>query len=711
MSNDGNSVTKLTRRDFIDAANASVLALHAGALTVGVGSPAVSQEAGSREVRDIENIWIPMSDGTRLAARLWLPADAEQVPVPAILEYLPYRKRDGTRLRDETMHPYFAQHGYASIRVDRRGYGDSEGLPRDEYVQEELDDGVEIIAWLASQPWCTGNVGMFGKSWGGFNSLQVAAQRPPALKAIITHCASDDRYSDDAHYRGGTVIQANFLWGSQFFNQIGQPPDPEIVGERWRDMWMERLENTFLPVEEWLNHQHRDEFWQHGSVIDDYSDIECAVYAIGGWLDCYSNSVPRLCAGLRTPVKGLVGPWNHVYPHNSGPEPRIDYLTEALRWWDYWLKDIDTGIMDEPVLRVWMQNESVTGGMDSVDGRWVAEDSWPSPRITPWTYHLNESGLGSTMGPEEAITLAPVQTVGQTAPRWGIFGPGSQPTDQRLDDVRSITFDSEPLPEDFEIMGAPVATVELSVDKPVAMISVRLNEVFPDGVSTRVTYAVLNLTHRDSHETPAPLEPGRRYRVPIRLDDIAHRFKRGNRLRVSMSTTYWPHSWPSPEPVQLTVYSGVSTIELPVRPERAADTELHDFGEAFVPERSSQHTVLSEPRSGTHTYTRDIGGTSLTLLNESPASTARIDPIGTIRSGEFRERVEIDDNDPTSATLEYTSSSGFARGNEWNVRVDSALHVSLTKGEFVLAGTYTAFEHGEQVFEKSWDTRMPRQLV
>src|SRR5210317_1476362 len=152
-----------------------------------------------RAVKEIENLYIPLADGVRLAARLWLPEDAEQNPVPALLEYIPYRKRDFMRIRDEPMHRYYAGHGYAAVRVDLRGSGDSDGILEDEYLPREQEDALEVINWLTRQPWCDGNVGMTGISWGGFNALQVAARRPPALKAIITHCSTDDRYTDDIH--------------------------------------------------------------------------------------------------------------------------------------------------------------------------------------------------------------------------------------------------------------------------------------------------------------------------------------------------------------------------------------------------------------------------------------------------------------------------------------------------------------------------------
>ncbi len=281
---------------------------------------------------------IILGDGTRLSARIWRPEDSEENPVPAILEFLPYRKRDGTVARDALTHPYFARRGYACLRVDLRGNGDSEGLMEDEYTPQELADAVEVIAWIAAQPWCSGAVGMMGISWGGFNSLQVAALAPAPLKAVISLCSTVDRYSDDIHYKGGCLLNENLGWGATIWSFSSRPPDPALVGEKWRQMWLERLEGEpFLPAL-WLSHQRRDAYWRHGSVCEDYSAIKAAVLAVGGWGDAYKNAVPALVENLRAPVKGIVGPWIHKYPHFAAPEPRIGFLQEALRWWDKWLK-------------------------------------------------------------------------------------------------------------------------------------------------------------------------------------------------------------------------------------------------------------------------------------------------------------------------------------------------------------------------------------
>ena len=185
----------------------------------------------AREVIEIEDQPIEMPDGCRLSARIWMPKDAEANPVPLILEHLPYRKRDGTIVRDSITHPWMAGQGYACVRVDMRGNGDSEGLMEDEYTAQELQDACDVIVWATAQPWCSGTAGMMGISWGGFNSLQVAALRPPALKAIITICSTADRFADDIHFKGGCLLGENFAWAANMLSYSSRPPDPALVGD------------------------------------------------------------------------------------------------------------------------------------------------------------------------------------------------------------------------------------------------------------------------------------------------------------------------------------------------------------------------------------------------------------------------------------------------------------------------------------------------
>lgn len=671
-------------------------------------------ESFPHPVRDIENIWIPMSDGCRLAARVWLPEGAEREPVPAIFEYIPYRKRDFTRARDEPMHRYFAGHGYAAVRVDVRGSGDSDGLLLDEYLQQEQDDAVEAIRWIASQPWCSGVVGMMGISWGGFNSLQVAARRPAELKAIITLCSTDDRYADDAHYMGGCLLNENLTWGSVLLTFNAYPPDPELVGERWRRMWLERLEHAVLFPEVWLQHQRRDAYWKHGSVCEDYGSIACPVYAIGGWADAYSNAIPRLLAGLGVPRKGLIGPWAHVFPHDGVPGPTIGFLQEALRWWDHWLKGVDTGIMREPMYRVWMQDSVPPQPYYELrPGRWVAEDAWPSPRVEIERRWLNAGRLGARPEPETALVFQSPQTTGLTAGDWCGFGAeGEAPTDQRETDGKSLSFDSDPLPQRLEILGAPAVTLDVVVDRPNALLAVRLNDVAPDGASTRVTYGLLNLTHRSSHEHPETLVPGQRFRVRIQLNDTAHAFSAGHVLRVALSTSYWPVAWPSAEPFTLTLLTGASWLELPVRPPDPADDRLRPFP---PPEGGPalEHTKL-HPANLRRTIERDLATNETTYTIESTefegAALARVHAIDLDLGSTIRRRFRIGERDPLSAYAEVEQETLLRRG-AWSTRIESHTECSSTKESFRLQADLRAYEGDTCVFTRHWDRSVKRDLA
>src|SRR6056297_1618612 len=512
-------------------------------------------------VEELHHVEIPMPDGCRLAARIWRPEGALDAPIPAILEYLPYRKNDLTLERDMTMQPYLAAHGYAVVRLDLRGAGDSEGLMEDEYLPQELQDGVDAIEWIAGQDWCDGNVGMVGISWGGFNGLQIAAMRPPALKAIITLCSTDDRYADDIHYMGGCMLGEQPSWASIMFARNSLAPDPANVGDKWRDMWMERLEGSGLWLKNWLEHQTRDDFWKHGSVCEDWSDIQIPVYAVSGWADGYCRAVFRLMENLQGPKQGLVGPWSHKYPHIGEPGPAIGFLQECVRWWREWLAGEDTGVMTEPMLRAWMQDSvpPVTRYAHR-PGRWVGEHEWPSPAVENQAYYLRpgyrllpetEAGAGASANPDGKpfISVKSPLSTGLFAGKWCSYAATPDlPHDQRQEDGGALTFDSDPLEADMEILGGPELELEYEADTAVAIVAIRLSDIDSDGRATRVTYGVRNLTHGDdNHTSPAPIAIGERRRARIRLNDIAQRFPVGHRIRVAISTSYWPLAWPAPE--------------------------------------------------------------------------------------------------------------------------------------------------------------------
>jgi putative CocE/NonD family hydrolase len=665
------------------------------------------------EVVEDEHVWIPMTDGTRLAARIWRPTESDDEPVPAILELIPYRKRDLTAYRDSIHHPYMAGHGYAAVRVDLRGSGDSEGVLTDEYLEQELRDAEDVLAWLANQPWCDGSTGMMGISWGGFNALQVAARRPAGLGAIVTVCSTDDRYADDVHYMGGCLLSDNLSWASTMFAYTSCPPDPDLVGDRWRDMWLERLQGSGLWLDTWLQHQTRDAYWQHGSICEDYSDVECPVLAVSGWADGYSNAVFRMIERLDGPRQGLIGPWSHKYPHLGQPGPAIGFLQEVVRWWDRWLKGIDDDTTEAPMLRVWMQDSvpPLTAYEDR-PGRWVGEPSWPSPHVVEIVRPLARNRIATTDDEvvQETLSIESPLSVGQFAGKWCSYNaPPDLPYDQREEDGGSLVFDSGVLDQQYEILGAPVVEFDISAGRRDAMVAVRLSDVAPDGRATRVTYGLLNLTHRDGHADPQPLDPGRRYGVQVRMNGVAHAFAAGHRIRLSVSSSYWPLAWPSPESAQLELRTGSSRLVLPTRPLRESDeVSARPFG----PPEGAEPIAVRQLRPGEHRWrvTRDLIGYESALEVVNDLGVQRIEDIDLEVTRRAEERYSSVADDFGSIRGETSWVMGFRRG-DWTVRTVTRTVLTSTATDFCLHARLDAYEDEKRIVSLNWDRMIPRDHV
>ncbi|RSK32629.1 CocE/NonD family hydrolase [Bhargavaea beijingensis] len=665
-----------------------------------------------RKIKELNNLWIPMSDGTKLSAKIWLPEDAENNPVPAILEYLPYRKNEFTALRDSLRHPYFAGHGYASIRVDIRGTGDSDGILYDEYLKQEQDDALEILEWIEQQPWSTGSVGMIGKSWGGFNGLQVAARRPKQLKTIITICSTDDRYADDVHYKGGAMLASDMLWwASTMFVYNARPADPEVVGDAWREMWLDRMEKTPPYVEEWVRHQRRDAYWKHGSVRQDYRAIEIPVFAVGGWADGYPNAIPRLLENLDVPRKGLIGPWAHEYPEMAVPGPQVGFLQECLRWWDQWLKGEDTGIMEEPLLRAYLQDSvPPQTSYDYRPGHWVAENQWPPAAIKDQRLYLNENKLTEKPAEGASIKVGSVQQHGMHAGVFCPFGqPGDLPADQRNENGYAVVFESEPVQEETAILGHPTFRVELSSDKPHALVAVRLNDVAPDGSSTRVTWGMLNLSHRDSDEFPEELEPGKKYVVDVKMDVIGYTLAKGHRWQLAISPNYWPHAWPSAEEATLTVYPSENTcLFLPIRWEKAIDAELKPFPHPETAPVLSKDILREAKR--TREIKHDVVTDVWTLDDYSDEGARRLHVNGVEYGSTNRNVYTIRGGDPLSAKVECDWTLDVGRG-DWQTHLVTKSVMTADENNYYLTNRLTAYEGDKEVFDKTWEAEIPRDFT
>ncbi|APX10922.1 CocE/NonD family hydrolase [Tateyamaria omphalii] len=645
-----------------------------------------------RTIEEQPDLGIALSDGTRLSARMWAPVDAGDHPVPVILEYLPYRKRDGTCARDALTHPYFAQRGYACLRVDIRGNGDSHGLMTDEYTQQELDDAVEVIHWVAEQPWCNGKVGMMGISWGGFNSLQVAAMAPAPLKAIITLCSTVDRFADDIHYKGGCLLNENLGWGATMWSYSSRAPDPALRPD-WREMWLDRLEHEpFLPAT-WLRHQSRDAYWRHGSVCESYDAIEAKVLAIGGWGDAYKNAVPQIVQNIEG-AKGIIGPWVHKYPHFAVPEPRIGFLQEALRWWDRWLKGIETGVEEDPALRTYLMDgvRPATWYTDR-PGRWLSD-----ARSDTQTWHLTDEGLTDTPGALACPISSPQHTGADAGEYCAIWLGPELPGDQRADDALSACFDSAPLADDLCVTGAPTLDLALSSDRPVAHIAVRLNHIHPDGAATRITYGVLNL----ARDLDRPLTPGRAEQIRLSPDHIAYRVPAGHRIRVAISTSYWPLIWPAPEAARIALHSGTLSVD--------AMTTAGDW--TFPPPDAAAPWNTEELRPETHIRRQEtnmVTGITSLIIEDDFGKLRDLDH-GLIAGSIARERWDIHPDDPLSARGTCHWTDELTRG-DIHLRTEAHCAMWSDATHFHLTATIEAFENDTRIYHRTTQDKIMRNLL
>jgi uncharacterized protein len=528
------------------------------------------------------NVWITMDDGVRLAATLYLP---RLRPVPCLLEALPYRKDDVTasyiseyeRLRDE--------YGYAVCRVDLRGTGSSEGRATDEYPIREQDDLVAVVSWLAAQPWCTGNVGMFGTSYSGFNAIQVAMRRPPALKAIVPIYATDDRYTDDVHFMGGSFRLLDLIDYPTYMVALNAlPPVPGVYGSDWRDEWRRRLDTDAAPwLLRWITEQTDGPYWRHGSLRDpsvgdaDYARITAATMLVAGWSDGYRNNSFRTYQALTaagTPTRLVAGPWSHMSAANSRPGPHLDLVAEMARWFDRWLRGASDGSTsdgsggstigasgDPPggeasIVYFARRSDAPEPDAPVVAGEWCAESEWPSRRVGAEVRTLG-GGLHTHRVRPDTGTAAWNSCAGQL--------PYGQPTDQRYDDAASLTWEwPVDEPDGLELLGHARLGLLVAADQPVATVSAKLCDVAEDGTSTLITRGLLNLTHRSGHVEPWPLVPNQFVQVEVELEATAWAVVPGHRLRLAVTGVDWPNTIAPPAPVTLRIDADASTLFLPV---------------------------------------------------------------------------------------------------------------------------------------------------
>lgn len=647
-----------------------------------------------------DHLWIPMPDGTRLAARLWLPKLG--YPIPAVFEYIPYRKTDMVRARDERNNPYFAANGIAALRVDMRGSGDSEGTMPDMYAATELDDARRIVEWMAEQPWCNGHVGMFGTSWGGTSALQISRDKPEALKAVIAVCATHDRYEDDIHHKGGCLLTDTFEWGATLPAILGSPLSP-AVGNDWLDKWKSRIADLSFPLENWVRNEARGKYWRHGSIIHDVDRLNCPILAVGGWADRYSNSVMSLVDARPDLVWGVVGPWGHHYPDHGHPGPAMGFQDLALTWFRHWLQDDPVKPPETPKLRVWLREyDRPQDSLDIRSGAWM--EAGPTPKwSTHETLHLTTDGLCSTTAaPIDSAVTANLR-LGIAAGDTGYFGRfGGLPLEQRDEDALCLQFDTAPLDDDLILFGRASAELVLSAELPRSQLCLRLCDVSPDGSSNRIALSIRNLCLDEQLDAPEVLEPiaRRRYRIPFHAK--AYRVRRGHRLRLAIGASYWPMVWTPPELGKITVHRGSMYIPRLTGAPRTPRESIPPARD--LPVRKS-YSTLSDPPVKRYREDRNDGK----LAQGWYQAPVRLRYHDTQTDFEYETRANhvLDTEDPLSASTEFDHRMSYSRP-DGEATVRCVVTVNSTSETYFLDGRFTATWKGKIIGQRHWDCAVPR---
>jgi predicted acyl esterase len=664
-----------------------------------------SDDQADSEIIDLQTTWITMPDGVRLAADIYMPVGAEAGErYPVLLEYLPYRKTEGRASRF-SLFSYFVDRGYIVARVDIRGTGNSEGkLIPYEYSDIELDDGEVVIDWLSKQPFSNGNVGMFGISWGGFNSIQMAMRNPPALKAIIPIMATDDLYNDDVHFIDGIMHVDSYELGVDATNLLPGAPDFELYDAYFE----ERFSGT--PWLQIYKEEQRDgPFWDRASLNSDYSSIKIPVYAMGGWYDGYRDSIPRMLQHMQAPIKALIGPWGHTWPNEPYPTPGIEWRHEAVRFFDKWLKGIDNNIMDEPAFAVYVRDWHAPGlTLEHAPGKWRWEDSWPLQRGIDKKLFFgadNELSTDATEQAQASLRYVPSDGVdaGGTVMWWGDFM-----ADQTDVDASSFSFTGEPLQQDMEILGFPTALLKASATAPLAHWYVRLSDVSPDGQVTQITGAGLNGAQRNSAQEPESLVPGEIYDLDVELHFTSWVFRKGHRIRVSISNAQWPMFWPTPYAMESSLYFGGedgSRIVLPVVP--AADRPTPNFRAIeHYPGLEGYGTSESDTLSGYAEFEdvrRDDKGNAFVVMKNRTRTTY---PWATIRHVEDITH-RVNDLDPADASVTGDYSIIVEKPDQtliWRGIID--WHSDEDNFYFKYTKSVTGDE--ELLKERVWEKTIPR---
>jgi len=648
----------------------------------------------------------------KIAADLIMPDGKGKFP--AIVEYMPYRKDDLTLPLNDT-HYFFARRGYVGVRLDVRGTGSSEGYSIYEYSPEEQRDSYDAIQWLGEQEWCNGNVGIWGTSYGGQTAMTAAFLAPSHLKAAIPLYFSDDRYLADCHYIGGS-LRVPVDWGFYGIWMVAMnaaPPYPELVGEKWAEMWKERLEKSEPWLLSWIEHQVHSPFWKSGSVKGKYDQVKCPIFIIAGWRDGYPGAAIRIFQNLKTPKKILIGPWMHNRPDTGIPGPRIHYLHEMQKWWDYWLKGIDNGVMEEPPVCLYVQKYDYPEAYrDTTSGYWRYEKKWPIERAEETAFYFHQGGLLSKEPSEaengEKDSYRYIPTIGTSIGHFSAAGPRVLYLDQRIDEAFSLNYTSPPLTEDVEVTGFPKAILFVSSTADIAAFVVKLNDVAEDGTSAFVSKGYLNATRRNSFTSPEPLKPGEVYELTIPMEATSWIFEKKHRIRVSIQSGDWPNVWPTPRKAVNSIYRNKiqqSRVILPTIPPSSDELPKPEFLPPPPPIK------IAEVQGDAPEYylLRDYYNKTVSIIAKS-SRTLKVPEINSYVVDKGEMKATASDTHPERASVKATRHLTISQGSTCFEIVSSDLLRSTADDYHVIINLNINID-GKPYFQKEWTRTIKRILA
>lgn len=621
----------------------------------------------------LDPLWIKLPDGAALAARVWLPRGARTAPVPAILEFGPQRRRDGSYLRDHRLHAWHAACGFAGVRIDIRGSGDSDGLLEDQNGEAELRDMLAAMAFVANEPWCNGRLGLIADSWSGPTVFRAAAARPAALRAIVAIGARVDRFAEGEFLRGGLATTAGLMWAGELMAMQARPPDAGIVGPRWRELWRTRLDALPLFAATWLAHPSLDRYWRAQTWQAARDPIDTPVLALAEQGDASADAVLRLGRDLRGPFAATIGP-PAATTFARSPQPlEALYVAEARGWWDHWLGTTPVAWRDGPALRI------ACAGDTAVPPRWFA----PSERAATGgvrVLHLGAGRLGDSPEPPGVLMALPRQS-----------RPGG-----------AGVFESAPLENAAFVVGTPRVELTVASDSAAGALRARLRVRAGDGRLRHAVETILNLAQRDGPEAPLPLPVGRLVRVAIDFGYAVFALESGDRVELELLTGTWPIALEPPGAGGLAIHLHDGVLRLPVADARLdavagpADAGAPSAGAAprHTVRRIPADRIVTDPRDPDRIRIEHDAG--LVHLDETGVT---VDVVGTVQLERGRSATAA-----VATDWRYRATRG---GAELDSR--TRLRIVAGQGRFDITAAVDARIGDTPVAQREWRVSVARR--